>query len=176
MKVMQIRDRSSSRSRPRVHQKSWLQQLAEQKAVVLKSLHHHAHDERYCTQSHHNIHRLANFTISLAVFGLASTTRWTSRVNSFVAATFMPRSCCETKASTHGCTHGCQCQMFSLMEVDIGQPKAKGRQARCGVGETSALILSWGLCCCTKGSTGCGTPIGATRPRETGFGSQPSAA
>ena len=33
--------------------------------------------------------------------------------------------------------------------VPVGQPlaaKAKGRQARCGVGEKSVFILSWGLC------------------------------
>ena len=76
------------------------------------------------------------------------------------------------------------CQMFSVREVHIGQPlaaKAKGRQAMCGVGKTSAFILSWGLRRCTKGSTGNGTPLGARPgPAETRIGrrscSQPLAA
>ena len=72
-----------------------------------------------------------------------------------------------------------------MREVNVGQPlaaKAKGRQARCGVGEKSVFILSWGLHWCTKGSTGGGTPIGATRQKivETMIGrsycSQPLAA
>ena len=72
-----------------------------------------------------------------------------------------------------------------MREVNVGQPlaaKAKGRQARCGVGEKSVFILSWGLHWCTKGSTGGGTPIGATHQKivETMIGrsycSQPLAA
>ena len=42
-----------------------------------------------------------------------------------------------------------QSHTATMREVNVGQPlaaKAKGRQARCGVGEKSVFILSWGLC------------------------------